>query len=165
MKNEQMQEAQRLYFQTEMNNTKIAETIGVSRRTLLYWIAENNWERLRDSASAMPALITEKVYHIMDMLTDQILLPDRCGAPIKREEVDNLHKLSMTIRKMKARATLNESMEMFANFTDYLQLADPALAGQLAPHIDLYITAQASLSSRRLTEEKITAVERKADAK
>ena len=80
MKHEQMQEAQRLYFQTEMSNAQIAETVGVSRRTLLYWVAENNWERLRASASVMPALITEKVYHIMDQLTDQILAPERNGA-------------------------------------------------------------------------------------
>lgn len=160
-----MQEAQRLYFQTEMNNTQIAATVGVSRRALLYWIAEHNWERLRDSASAMPALITEKVYHIMDMLTDQILLPDRCGAPITREEVDNLHKLSMTISKLKARYTLNENMEMFAGFTNELQHTDPALAEQLAPHIDSYIATRAYVSSSRLTAEKVAAVERRADAK
>lgn len=165
MKNEQMQEAQRLYFQTEMSNTRIADTIGVSRRTLYYWIAENNWERLRDSASAMPALLTEKVYHIMDMLTDQILLPDRCGAPISRIEVDNIYKLSLAINRLKARNSLNENMEMFANFTDNLQLTDPALAEQLAPHIDNYITTRASLSSRRLTADRVAAVERKADAK
>jgi hypothetical protein len=164
MKNEQMHEAQRLYFQSEMSNTKIAETVGVSRRTLLYWIAENNWERLRDSAAAMPALITEKVYHIMDMMTDQLLLPDRCGAPFTRGEVDNLYKLSMTISKLKARNSLNENMEMFANFTDDLQRVDPALAEQLAPHIDRYIAARSSVSSNRLTENRVAAIERKADA-
>lgn len=165
MKQGQMQEAQRLYFQAEMNNTQIADTVGVSRRTLLYWIAENNWERLGDSAAAMPALITEKLYHIMDMMTEQLLLPDRCGAPITRAEVDSLYKLSMTISKMKARNSLNENMEMFANFTDDLQQADPALAEQLAPHIDRYIATRASLSSRCLTTSMVTAVERKADAK
>ena len=165
MKNEQMHEAQCLYFQTELSNAQIAQTVGVSRRTLHYWVADNNWERLRASASAMPALLTEKVYHIMDMLTDQLLLPDRCGAPITREEVDNIYKLSLAIGKMKARTTLNENMEMFANFTDDLQLADPALAEQIAPHIDRYIATRAAVSSKRFRAERVAAIERTADAK
>ncbi len=99
------------------------------------------------------------------MMADQILLPDRCGAPITRHEVDSLYKLSMAISKMKARNALNEHMEMFANFTDDLQLADPALAEQVAPHIDRYIATRASVSSRRLTADRVAAVERTADAK
>lgn len=77
----QQAQAKRLYFQSDLSKTEIAEMLGVPRRTLHYWIREKNWDRIKRSAAHMPSLIAENVYHIMSRFTQQLLGEDRIAAP------------------------------------------------------------------------------------
>lgn len=146
MKQEQQHQAERLFFQTDLSKTQIAQTLGISRRTLHHWIRDNNWERLKACAAYVPSFISENCYHIMGQLTEHILSPERADKPVTREEVDNLHKLAITIGKLKNRSTLNESMEMFAHFSEGLNATAPALAKEVEPHIESFIASRASFS-------------------
>jgi transposase-like protein len=109
-------QAQKLYFQSDLSKTEISEMLGIPRRTLHYWIREKNWDRIKRSAAQMPSLLAENIYHIIARFTQQLLGEDRINRPITRHEADTLHKLVLTISKLKARTTLNESMEMFGTF-------------------------------------------------
>ena len=147
MKQEQQQQAQRLYFHTDLSKTQIAETLNISRSSLHSWIRENNWERLKKSAACMPSLIAENCYYIMSHYTEQLLSADHAGKPITREEVDNLHKLSITINKVKNRNTLNESMEMFTGFMESVSEKSPRLLQEIQPLIHEYVAARASITA------------------
>ena len=74
MKTEQQQQAQHLYFQTDLSKSQIAETLGVSRRSLHYWIRQNDWERIKTSGQHIPSFLAENYYALIGGLMDEILL-------------------------------------------------------------------------------------------
>ncbi len=138
MKDQQFEEAKNLYYQTEMTKAEIAQNVGVSRRTILRWCKEDDWERLRQSYRVMPALVVEKCYFILNnMLTrmaeESYLIPTF-------KETQSIHLIASTIKKLKNRCTINESMEMFNFFLEGLKKKDPKLAADILPKMEEYIS-------------------------
>lgn len=143
MLNEQKLQARNLYFQTELTKTQIASMLNVSRRSVSYWVKEGEWDRLRQSAAHMPAILAENCYHIFGNLTESYLSERRLTNPVTLREVETLHKLTLTIKNLKNRATLNESMESFGYFLNALKQKNTKLADELMPYIDEYMTTAA----------------------
>jgi predicted DNA-binding protein YlxM (UPF0122 family) len=139
-------QAKNLYYQTELSKTQIAEFLNISRRSLHYWIKEGSWDRLKNSAENLPSIIAENCYHLMGHLTRHYLSETRITTRLTLREAETLHKLVITINKLKGRAALNENMEIFSFFLDGLKKRDPKLAHQLAPWVDEYISSRASVS-------------------
>ena len=150
MLHEKKQQAKELFFQTDLSKTQIANLLGISRRSLHYWVKDEHWDRLRESATQLPALLAEKCYHIFGHLTDQYLSELRATKPITHKEADTLHKLVITINKLKNRSTLNENIETFSYFLEGLKKQAPELAQQVTPYIDKYLTGRASIFTSQL---------------
>src|SRR4051812_23182116 len=128
MKLDQQQQAQTLYFQTDLSKTQIAEHLGISRRSLHYWIKQNNWERIKQNAQHIPSMLAENCYRLIGGLTEEILSPDRAGKPVTSQEASAIYKLTLTINKLKNRGTVNEHIELFGWFLDDIAARDPKLA-------------------------------------
>jgi len=139
MSNEQQAKAKQLYFQTDLSKTQISELVDVPRRTLHYWIKEQNWDRLKRSAAHMPSLLAENCYHLIGRFSRQLLSEDRIMRPVTHKEADTLHKLVISANKLKNRSTLNESMEMLGFFMDRVSRKSPELAKEIMPFVDDYI--------------------------
>jgi transposase-like protein len=155
MKLEQQQQAQHLYFQTDLSKTQIADALGISRRSLHYWIRDNNWERLKMNAEHIPSCIAENCYYIMGHLTDSLLSERRADNPVTPQEVNMLYKLTLTINKLKARSTTNESMETLYRLSDNINKKDPELAIGLQPHINEYIATRAAANKGTFMPERL----------
>jgi Putative ATPase subunit of terminase (gpP-like) len=144
MKLDQQQQAQHLYFQTGMSKSEIAASVGISRRSLHYWIRQNNWDRLKASAETIPSFLAENCYQVIGNLTEHLLSEARIGQPVTYQEANTIHKLTLTIGKLKSRATLNESMELFGMLAERINAKDPALAAQIAPFLDEIVSGLAA---------------------
>ncbi|MES2702660.1 MAG: hypothetical protein V4649_08480 [Bacteroidota bacterium] len=138
-------QAKNLYLQTDLNKTQIANLLKISRRSLHYWIREGSWERLKIASETMPSIIAENCYHILRHMSELHLSERRLSKPITPKEVDAMHKMVLTINKLKGRAVLNESMEMFGYFFDKLKAVAPELAEALTPHVDEYLSERAQV--------------------
>jgi len=143
MKPEQQKQAESLFFQTNLSKTEIAQIIGVSRRTLHYWVQQNNWDRIRESAQVMPTALAGNCYLILARLQDNILSPERADKPITLQEVNTMHKLTLTIGKLNKRGALNENLELMTYFLEFLHAADPRMAEMLKPVVNEFIRARA----------------------
>jgi transposase-like protein len=144
MSNENKQKAKDLYLNTSLNKTQIAEVLGISRRTVHFWIRQDSWDRLKAAATHLPSMIVEECYYLMGQLTRSMLGQQRAHDPVTKNEVETMYKLTLCIQKLKNRSTTNESMEMFAFFQDGLKRKDPELADALMPHISKYLSARAN---------------------
>ncbi len=144
MKLDQLEQAQHLYFQTDLTKSEIANQLGLSRRAIQYWVAHYDWARQKTNADHLPTFLAENCYHIIGHLQEDILSEDRVGIPCTPQEVNMLHRLTLTVNKLKTRATLNENMETLLRFSDEVLAENPALAEQIAPLIDKYIAAEAA---------------------
>ncbi len=147
MNKELKEKARRLYFQSDLTKTEIADALAMPRRTLHFWIKENNWEYQKQAAAHMPVLIAENCYHILANYTQQLLAPERKDVMISLKEVNTLHKLTVTISKLKSRTTLNENMEIFTNFMGAVSTTSPETAQAIAPFVNDFITSRASASA------------------
>jgi predicted DNA-binding protein (UPF0251 family) len=147
MNTELQAKARKLFFQTELTKTEIAQALGMSRRTLHHWIKEQNWEYQKKCATSMPVIIAENCYHILANYTQQLLAPERSEVMISVSEVNVLHKLTTTIGKLKKGATLNEQIELLSNFMDTVQNGSPEAASAIAPYVSHYITTSAKASA------------------
>ncbi len=133
------EEAQHLYFQTNMTKSEIADQVGVNRRTIMLWCNEGNWEQLRKSARVMPAMVAEKCYHLIDQYATQLLGPHNGSSTFTPRQADAINKLASAVKKLKNRMAVNESMELFNFFLTGLRKRDEELAGKLLPHIEYYM--------------------------
>ncbi len=94
----------------------------------------------------MPVLIAENCYHILANYTEQLLAPERKDVMVTYREVNTIHKLTVTIGKLKNRATLNENMEVLSNFIDAVDGSSPEMAQAISPFVNDYIAAGAAAS-------------------
>lgn len=154
MKLDQQQQAQHLYFQTDLSKSEIANMLGVSRSTLHYWIHQNNWEILKKNADYMPTCLAENCYRILGHLSDSLLSEERNGKPATPQEINSMYKLTITINKLKTRSTLNESMELLKFFTESIEKEDQVLAEMIQPNINKYISSRAAQKPTRYMSEK-----------
>src|ERR1700748_2758538 len=58
---QQQAHAYRLYTSGQFTQKEIADTVGVTVRTVYTWIRTFSWQQLKDTAAATPALIAEKL--------------------------------------------------------------------------------------------------------
>jgi len=149
-------QARDLFAQTDLTKTQIASILGISRTTLHGWVREGNWDRLKRSAEHLPSILAEKCYLIFGQLADNYLSERRLTNPISFKEAETLHRIMLTIQKMRNRNTVNESMEMFALFQDILKKENPGLAGEVFPYIEKHLSSRASVYTHGLLPANFT---------
>jgi DNA-binding XRE family transcriptional regulator len=149
-KEEQHEQAKELYFQTNLSKAAIADKVGVTRKTVLFWSQQGNWERIRLSARNMPSLVAEKCYYLIDHYVNSLLTDGNATgmSTLQLRHAQTVHLFATSIKKLKNRSTTNESMEMFNFFMDGLNRRDPVLAEQVKPEIEKYITIRENCDTR-----------------
>lgn len=145
MKNAKKQQARQMYLHGNLSKTEIAHRLKVDRKTIYLWVREGAWDRLRRSSQHIPALIAEQCYFIMGHLTGHILSDMRSNLPATPREADAIHKLALSIKKLKNRCTVNESMELFTHFLGHLRRRSPHLANVILPYIEEFIDARSDV--------------------
>jgi DNA-directed RNA polymerase specialized sigma54-like protein len=139
MKNEQQQQAKHLYFQSGLNKSQIADTLGVNRRTVMLWVQQGNWDRLKMSAQHLPAMVTEKCYYVLDHYLTNLLAANGAISTFGTKEASAINQLATAIKKVRTRSAVNESMEMMSFFLDDVRRKDPTMAEAIMPFIEQYI--------------------------
>ena len=142
MKNEKHQQAYNLYFQTDLSQEQIAKLLDVDRRTIHNWLKEGNWRQLKKSADHIPSKIAEQFYYMLANLNHEVLSRAHQPYPLTHEG-EQMRKISVCIRHIKNRQTINESIEAFTHLAEIISHKDPELATKLRPHIQSYIKDRA----------------------
>ncbi len=156
MKQEQQQQAQNLFFQTDLSKSEIASMLGISRRTIHYWAQDNQWDNIKKSAAHMPSLLAENCYFIMARMQQDILSEERSDKAPTYQEVNALYKLTLTINKLQNRSTLNETLEMSTRFMEFVNDQSPEAADLIKPFIDGYLASRAKVQALQFTPPKRT---------
>jgi len=147
MKNEQKQQAKHLYFQTDLSKTEIAGRLGINRRTIMLWCQEGNWDRLKQSAQHLPSMVAEKCYYLLDQLASYHLAESGVMSTFTHKDADAINKLASSIKKLKNRSAVNESMEMFNYFLDGVNRKNPELAAEILPYIEDHISNRKEITT------------------
>ncbi len=160
MINEKKHQAKTLFFQSGLNNSQIASLLNVSRRSISTWVKEGDWNRLKQSAKYLPSMLAENCYHIIGHLTESYLSENRLTNPVTFKEVEALHKLTITAKKLQNRCTINENMELFGYFMEMVSQRNPELAQTIHPYIDEFISARASIYTQHIQPDTFNSMGR-----
>ncbi|MBL7690501.1 MAG: hypothetical protein JNM41_02835 [Flavipsychrobacter sp.] len=160
MINEKKHQAKTLFFQSGLNNSQIASLLNVSRRSISTWVKEGDWNRLKQSAKYLPSMLAENCYHIIGHLTESYLSESRLTNPVTFKEVEALHKLTITAKKLQNRCTINENMELFGYFMEMVSKRNPELAQTIHPYIDEFISARASVYTQHIQPDTFNSMGR-----
>ncbi len=135
---ETKEQAKRLFFQSKLTRAQIAAIIGVHPRTLFDWIREGDWKSARNTAANAPMFITEQYYNQLNAMNRNI--SERSDRPFPtKEEADIMRKLSMTIRQVKVRQGLSETIEIFALFSNFLRYKKPHIIEEVMHSMTDYL--------------------------
>jgi predicted DNA-binding protein YlxM (UPF0122 family)/phosphoribosylformylglycinamidine (FGAM) synthase PurS component len=156
MKQDQQQNAERLFFQTDLSNSAIAETVGVSRRTLYYWVKDNEWDRLKKSAQHMPSLLAENMYLIMAKMQADLMSEAHAYTPVTPQEIKMIDMASRTINRLRNRHTVNETLELQAHLMDYVQQQHPDAVATLQPIIKGFLKSRAKVQPHQFMAGRLS---------
>jgi hypothetical protein len=99
------------------------------------------------SAIHMPSMVAEKCYHLLDQYMSHLLSEGNSMSTFTHKDAQTIHLLATTIKKLKNRSAVNESMEMFGFFMDGLSRRKPELAEAVAPEIEKYMTIRKNVTT------------------
>ena len=139
IKPKQQSLARDLYFNTNLSQAAIAAYIGVSKKTVCFWVNEGNWNKLRMAMFRMPSMLVEDMYAQLQELNHNI----RSRIPGERyptwHEADVMRKLVWCTIKMRQTSSVGENMESITAFCQHVAAKDPALAEKLQEHTTTFM--------------------------
>ena len=142
------EQARRLYFQSKLTKPQIAAILDVKPRTLFDWIREGDWKCARSAAANAPMLITERYYAQLNAINESIR--DRPERPFPtKEESEIIRKLTLSIKQMRLRLGIGETMEIFTHFSNYLSQNRPQHMEEIMDCMTDYLRS----FNRSLTQE------------
>ena len=129
----------RALYLSGMEQTEIADKIGVSRVTVSKWCAAEGWKEARAARSITRPELVNKLLLTIDRLIEQVNTSN--DANLIAGLGDKLAKLSSVIEKLDKKANVVDAIEVFMAFSKWLEhraQADPELTPDLIKAINKY---------------------------
>ena len=129
----------RALYLSGMEQTEIADKIGVSRVTISKWCAAEGWKEARAARSITRPELVNKLLLTIDRLIEQVNTSN--DANLIAGLGDKLAKLSSVIEKLDKKANVVDAIEVFMAFSKWLEhraQADPELTPDLIKAINKY---------------------------
>lgn len=144
---EQKKNLARTLYLAGMEQTEIAEKIGISRVTISKWAAAGGWKETRAAKNITRPELVNKLLLTIDKLIEQVNSSD--DPSLIAGLGDKLAKLSAVIEKLDKKANVVDAIEVFMAFSKWIEFRstiDPDVTTELVKAInkyqDQYITEQ-----------------------
>lgn len=129
----------RSLFLSGMEQTEIADKIGVSRVTVSKWCVADGWKEARAAKNVTRPELVNKLLLTIDRLIEQVNSSE--NPDLIAGLGDKLAKLSSVIEKLEPKANVVDAIEVFMAFSKWLEFrsqTDPELTPDLIKAINKY---------------------------
>lgn len=124
------EQAERLFFQSNMTRQQIANATGVNVRTVFDWVNQGNWQRAKDMVCNAPTFLAEQYYTQLTALNKTIA--ERTHAPYPtKDESEIMRRITATLKSVKTKQTRPELADIFNDFSAFAASHSPAIAAEL----------------------------------
>ncbi len=137
----------RTLFLAGMEQTEIADKIGISRVTVSKWSNSEGWKEARAAKNITRPELVNKLLLTIDKLIEQVNKSD--DPNLIAGLGDKLAKLSSVIEKLDKRANVVDAIEVFMAFSKWIEYRStidkeltPEMIKTFNKYQDLYITEQ-----------------------
>ena len=129
----------RALFLSGLEQTEIADKVGVSRPTLSKWCVADGWKEARAAKNITRPELVNKILLTIDTLIQQVYQSKDPG--LISSLGDKLSKLASVIQKLDKKANVVSAIEVFMAFSKWLELrakVDPDVTPELIKAINKY---------------------------
>lgn len=129
----------RTLFLAGMEQTEIADKVGVSRVTISKWCTADGWKEARAAKNITRPELVNKLLLTIDKLIEQVNASN--DANLIAGLGDKLSKLSSVIEKLDKKANVVDAIEVFMAFSKWLEYrsqTDPEVTPELMKVINKY---------------------------
>ena len=129
----------RALYLSGMEQTEIADKVGVSAVTVSKWCTEGKWKEARAAKNITRPELVNKLLLTIDKLIEQVNTSK--DAAMIAGLGDKLAKLSAVIEKLDKKANVVDAIEVFMAFSKWLEYrsqTDPELTPELIKAINRY---------------------------
>jgi predicted DNA-binding protein YlxM (UPF0122 family) len=127
--------AKELFLTTNFSNERIAEIVGVNRKTIYSWIAKYGWQEEKDAQRLtgdnirrLTNLIGQRYLEALEQKAQDNIVPDK-------GDIDAVNKLITALNKINQGETLTNYISAHTAFLQFLVLRDVDLAKKVAEHM------------------------------
>ena len=136
---EKKKDLARALFMSGLEQTEIADKVGVSRVTLSKWSSADGWKEARAAKNITRPELVNKLLLTIDKLIQQV--NDSNDASLISSLGDKLSKLASVIQKLDKQANVVSAIEVFMAFSKWLEYrsaTDPDVTPELIKAINKY---------------------------
>ena len=136
---EQKKTIGRSLYLSGMEQTEIADQLGVSRVTVSKWCASEGWKEARAAKNISRPELVNKLLLTIDSLIESVNKSE--DPTLIGSLADKLSKLSATIEKLDKKANVIDAIEVFMAFNRWIQdqaSFDPEITPELIKAINKY---------------------------
>lgn len=129
----------RSLYLSGMEQTEIADQLGVSRVTVSKWCTTEGWKEARAAKNISRPELVNKLLLTIDGLIENVNKSD--DPTVIGSLADKLSKLSATIEKLDKKANVIDAIEVFMAFNRWIQEQasfDPDITPELVKAINKY---------------------------
>lgn len=101
------EQAYELFVKQRLKPEEVAKELGISRRTVYYWIKKYNWSKVRESKHDFESNFSSEVELIAKSALINILRRACAGENVSKEEVLAVEKFYFDLPKLKSLFTAN----------------------------------------------------------
>jgi len=131
--------AQLLFTREGMLQKEIAVKVGVSPQTIVKWVPDGAWNKLKNSMLITREEKLRRLYMQLDELNNFIMTRQEGQRFANSKEADSISKLAVAIRTLESEANIADIVEVTKRFLNWLRPVSPEKARDIAGIFDDFI--------------------------
>jgi len=144
--NDKQDQARNLYFQTNLTQAQIAELIGISQKTVSFWMNEGKWKLLKERAQQAPVILIEQMVCELQEIHSAIAARPVGERFATRAEAEIHRKTMLSIKSLQEQQTAGVHSEMLTNFISYVCRRDVEGGKYIMQYADQYLKGEMKFS-------------------
>jgi len=128
-----------LYTRERLTQKEASEKCGVTANTFGRWVKQGDWEKMRNGYSVTKEEQLRQTYASMTELNEVISEREKGLRYPNSKEADTLLKLAQTAKALETEASLDEIINSFTSFLQWLRSIDLKEAQKIAEYQDAFI--------------------------
>jgi uncharacterized protein YjcR len=131
--------AKLLYVKDKRTQKEIADTVGVSEKTITDWKQTDNWDRLRESMMHSREEQLKNLYDQIRELNEYIKAKDEGKKFASSSEADAIKKLTSSIKDLEREVNITEVIDVSMGLINHIREHDFNKAKEVSNFCDAYI--------------------------
>ncbi len=136
---QQQQQAKELYLGSGYTQKQIANTVGVTEKTIYRWMKKEEWDGLKKQSFAAPAVMVNHLYSEVIELQNRIASREEGNRFPTHQEAEIIRKLITCIDKLGIAHSQDTNKQIFMNFATYMLKADNDFSKKLVEYAETYL--------------------------